>query len=291
MSKNIETLLKSLNVQNIDEVKAILLSDDENPDTITDLLKAAQTYSRPFLETELNDRFKAERGQLKGKYMKEALNLANKTFGNVLTNKELEEVLNDPENSGKTIDKALDLLKEKVTEKTGATDAQLQKMLDTANSKISEYEQQIPKIQADAEAKAMDTINKFKLDGIVTKRLVELLDGRTIMPAAKAAELIRGQISNRAALRLKEDNNIALFKLGTDNEHLKKNETSLHTFESLVDEVGTEFDLFKKSNGSERTKDNGGNGGGGNGDEPNPNKRKSVTAGLAAKVGEFNLPS
>lgn len=285
MSKNLESLLKNLGVENIEEMKTILLSDEDKPEAVTDILKAAQGYARPFVEGELNERFKTERGQLKGKYMKETLNMANKVFGNALTNKEIEDVLNDPENSGKTIDKALELLKEKVSTKTGASESDLQKMLETANAKIDEYEKAIPEITSKAQKEAQEAINKFKLDGILSNKLIQILDGKTAMSATKAAELIRGQLSQRALLQLKEDGNIALFKLGSEGEHLKKNDTTLHTIESLVDDIVNEFELAKKSGGTE-TKPL--PGGGTQPTEPTGGK-KPASAGLAAKMEQIPI--
>ena len=284
MSKNLESLLKNLGVENIDEVKTILLSDEEKPEAITEILKSAQAYARPFVEGELNERFKNERGQLKGKYMKETLNLANKVFGNALTNKEIEDVMSDPENSGKTIDKALELLKEKVSTKTGASENDLQKMLDSANAKISEYEKAIPEITSKAQKEAQEAINKFKLDGILSTKLIQILDGKTAMPATKAAELIRGQLSQRALLQLKEDGNIGLYKLGAEGEHLKKNDTTLHTIESLVEDIVSEFELAKKSGGTEvKPLPNGGQ-------QPSaPQGKQPASAGLAAKMEQIPI--
>jgi hypothetical protein len=279
MSKKLEALLKSLGVTNIEETITALSTEDDNQDAIQNVLKQAQAYARPFLETEYNEKMKVERGQSKGKYLKEALLKNNKIFGTPLTNKEIEDVLNDPENEGQTYDKAMELLREKIVEKKGGSEADLQKMLDTANAKINEYEATIPQLETKYKSEAEKTIAQFKLDGVVSTKLMQVLDGKTSMPAAKAAELIRGQISNRAALKLKEDGNIGLYKLGTEDEHLKKNDTTLYSFEALVDDIVTEYDLAKKSGGTERKK---AEGGGGN--EPNPDPKKPASFGLAAAL-------
>lgn len=284
MSKNLESLLKNLGVENVEEIKTILLSEEDNSQAVSDILKAAQGYARPFIEGELTDKFKTERGQLKGKYMKETLNMANKVFGNALTNKEIEDVLNDPENSGKTIDKALELLKEKVSTKTGASETDLQKMLEAANAKIDEYEKAIPEITSKAQKEAQDAINKFKLDGVLSTKLISILDGKTAMPASKAAELIRGQLSSRALLQLKEDGNIGLYKLGSEGEHLKKNDTTLHTIESLVEDIVSEFELAKKSGGTEVKPLPSG------GQTPEaPKGKQPASAGLAAKMEQIPI--
>lgn len=251
MSKNIENLLKALGIEDVTDLSASLLSDEENPETLDAILKSAQQYSKPFIESELSGKFNDERKSLKGKYLKEGLLKANKAFGGALTNKEIEDVLNDPANDGKTYDVAIELLKTKVSNKLGTSENELQKMLDTANGKILEFETQIPQLEAKYKNEATEAINKFKLDGVVTDKLLKVLDGKTSIPATAAAELIRGQLSNKALLRLKEDGNIGLYDLANSDTPLKKNDTTLQTFEGLVDDLVNTYGLAKKSNGSE----------------------------------------
>lgn len=251
MPQNLTTFLTALGVQDIEAVSAALLSDDEQDAHIEAALKQAQTYARPFLESEYSEKAKAERAQYKGKYLKEALLKANKTFGNALTNKEIEDILTDPENEGKNIDVALDALKEKVSTKSGTPEAELQRMLDTANARLSEYESEIPKIKEAAQREAAETIEKFKLDGVVTRKLMEVLAEKTDNPA-KVAELIKGQLSGKAMMRLKEDGNIGLYDLANPETPLKKNDTTLQTFEGLVTDTVDYFGLTKKSNGTQR---------------------------------------
>lgn len=251
MSKNIENLLKALGIEDVTDLSASLLSDEENPETLDAILKSAQQYSKPFIESELSGKFNDERKSLKGKYLKEGLLKANKAFGGALSNKEIEDVLNDPANDGKTYDVAIELLKTKVSNKLGTTESELQSMLDKANGKISEYETQIPQLEAKYKNEANEAINKFKLDGVVTDKLLKVLDGKTSIPATAAAELIRGQLSNKALLRLKEDGNIGLYDLANSDTPLKKNDTTLQTFEGLVDDLVNTYGLAKKSNGSE----------------------------------------
>lgn len=251
MSKNIENLLKALGIEDVTDLSASLLSDEENTETLDAILKSAQQYSKPFIESELSGKFNDERKSLKGKYLKEGLLKANKAFGGALSNKEIEDVLNDPANDGKTYDVAIELLKTKVSNKLGTTESELQSMLDKANGKISEYETQIPQLEAKYKNEATEAINKFKLDGVVTDKLLKVLDGKTSIPATAAAELIRGQLSNKALLRLKEDGNIGLYDLANSDTPLKKNDTTLQTFEGLVDDLVNTYGLAKKSNGSE----------------------------------------
>jgi hypothetical protein len=275
MSKNIELLLKELGVQDIEATKTALLSDEENSDIIVSLKKQAQAYSRPFLEAEFIDKSNTERKSYKGKYMKEALLKANKTFGNALTNKEIDDILNDPENEGKNIDVALDTLKERVSDKKGTPEHELQKMLDVANGKLKEYEEKIPQIEKQAEEKAKQAIEQFKLDGVVTKKLLEVLNDKTDNPN-KVAELIKGQLSQKALLRLKEDGNIGLYDLANPDTPLKKNETTLENFESLVTGMVDYYGLTKKSAGTER--------------KPipttEPEPPQKITSGLGAKMAQ-----
>ncbi len=95
------------------------------------------------------------------------------------------------------------------------------------------------------------------------------------MSASKAADLIRGQLSQRALIKLKDDGNIGLYNLANENEHLKKNDTTLYSFESLVDDIVTEFDLAKKSTGTERKPLPTGN---------EPTDKPNGATGLAAKL-------
>jgi len=252
MSKKLEQLLESLGVTDTENAIKSLLAEDDNNEVIDTILTASQSYAKPFLETEFNEKFKTERGQLKGKYLKEALLKANKTFGSPLTNKEVEDVLNNPENEGRTYDVAIELLKEKASKKGGATENELQAMLDLANNKIGEYEAQIPELETKYKKEAEDAINKFKLDGVVTTQLLKVLDGKTSIPAAKAAELLMGKLSQKAKLQLKADGNIELLDV-VDGTLLKKNGTSIQTFEGVVNELLDEYGLVKKSEGTTRT--------------------------------------
>ena len=251
MSKKLEQLLESLGVNDAENVVTQLLADDDNIEVIDTVLKASQSYAKPFIESELSGKFNDERKSLKGKYLKEALLKANKAFGTPLTNKEVEDVLNNPENEGKTYDVAIELLKEKASKKSGSSESDLQNMLDIANGKISEYEAKIPELETKYKTEYEQAINKFKLDGIVTDKLLKVLDGKTSIPIQKAADLLMGQLSKKAELRLKEDGNIALWDV-VKNENLKKTDTTLQTFEGLVGDLVEEFGLAKKSEGTER---------------------------------------
>jgi len=278
MSKKIDLLLKSLGVENTEEAVSSLLSDDDNNDIVDTLLKQAQSYAKPFLEPEFNNKLNEDRKTYKGKYFKDALNKANKTFGNVLTSKEIDEIFNDPKNDGNTLDVAIEAIKEKYSSKTGATESEMQKMLDSANQKLQEYEKSIPELESKYKTQYEQAIHDFKLDGVVSTKLVEFLQGKTNIDPVKAANLLKGQLSQRAKLKLKEDNNIALYDLLNDSTPLKKNETTLQTFDGLVDGLIDEFGLRKTGEDPRRQPLPN------NGNEPTP-KETSAT-GLAAKFSQ-----
>lgn len=253
MSNKVKELLQNLGVENVDETLAELLNDEsQNETVISDILKVAQTYAKPFLETEFNEKFNNERTTLKGKYFKDALLKANKTFGNKLTNKEIEEILNNPENAGKTIDVALEVLKEKVSEKTGVSESQLQQMLDSANAKIQEYEAQIPTIESKYKTEYENELNKFKIDGVVSTKLVKILEGKTTIPVEKAMKIIKNELSEKAILKLKEDGNLALYDIAKPDSLLKKNDTAIQDLDSLVLSIVDDLGMTKQSNGTQQ---------------------------------------
>lgn len=281
MSKNLDNLLIHFGIEatEVETIKQALLSDGDADDAIQIVLKGAQSYAKPFIDGEYQEQIKKERGTYKGKYLKEALLKANQVFGNALTNKEIDDILNDPANQGKNIDVALEALKTKVSSKSDTPEAELQKMLDVANNKIHELETTIPKIKEEAELSAKQAVEKFKLDGVVTTKLLQVLSDKVDNPA-KIAELLKGQLSAKAMLKLKEDGNIGLYDIANPDTPLKKNETTLHSFEGLIDEMVNDYGLSKKSNGTTKVV-LGGN-------EPTkPNEIKTGASGLEAKLAQL----
>lgn len=253
MSKNLDNLLILFGVEatEVETIKQALLSDNDAEEAIQSVLLGAQKYAKPFIDGEYQEQIKKERGTYKGKYLKEALLKANQVFGNALTNKEIEDILNDPSNQGKNIDVALEALKTKVSSKAHTPEAELQRMLDLANNKIQDLETSIPKIKEEAELNAKQAIDKFKIDGVVTSKLLQVLNEKVDNPT-KIAELLKGQLSSKALIKLKEDGNIALYDIANPDTPLKKNETTLHSFEGLVSDMVNDFGLAKKSNGTNR---------------------------------------
>lgn len=249
MSKNLELLLKNLGVEDVQSTMDSLLSDEENSAAIDDVLRQAQSYSKPFIETELNGKFADERKSFKGKYFKDALNKVNKSFGNVLTSKEIDDILNDAKNEGNNYDVAIESLREKVMSKSGISENELRQMVDKLNSENEDLKNKIPEIEKKAKEDALREIENFKLDGVMSTKLVEILQGKTSLDPIKAANLLKGQITKRARLKLKEDGNIALYDLLNGELPLKKNETQLQTFEGLVNDLVDEFGIKKESPG------------------------------------------
>lgn len=273
MSKNIEQLLNSLGITDAKLVEDIL-SETESPESVDKALKAAQSYAKPFIESEFNTKLDSERKTWKGKYFQTAARDANKEFGNKLTNAEMEAIINDPENEGNTYQAVIKAIKAKTT--NSGDNAELQKMLDLANGKLADFERQIPEIENKYKTQYENELNQFKIDGVVSRKLIEILTGKTAMDASKAAELLKGQLSKRALLKLKDDGNIGLYDLVNNDSPLKKNETTLETFEGLVEGLVSDYGLAAKSKGTEQ-KDYGNN-------NNNQQQQNTQPTGLAAKL-------
>ena len=273
MSKNIEQLLNSLGITDTNLVEAIL-SETESPESVDKALKAAQSYAKPFIESEFNTKLDSERKTWKGKYFQTAARDANKEFGNKLTNAEMEEIISDPANEGNTYQAVIKAIKSKTT--NSGDNVELQKMLDLANGKLADFERQIPEIETKYKTQYQNEINQFKIDGVVSRKLIEILTGKTAMDPTKAAELLKGQLSKRALLKLKDDGNIGLYDLVNNDSPLKKNETTLETFEGLVEGLVSDYGLAAKSKGTEQ-KDYGNN-------NNNQQHNNTQPTGLAAKL-------
>jgi hypothetical protein len=249
MSKNLKNYLASLKVQNIDQLVEALLADDDRPEDVQTCLRAAQEYSKPFLEADFNAKMNDERKTWKGKYFKDAAQKVNKIFGNKLTSAELEDVMKDPENDGKTFDAVVDAIREKVSIKTGTSETELQKMLDAANGKISEYEQKL----IDTEKKYKEDFDNYvktgKLTATLQTKLVKILQGVTSMPAEKAAKLLMDPLTKKALIKLNDSEDIELFDLTNPETKLRKSETEFQTLENVVKELAEEYELPKIASG------------------------------------------
>jgi len=149
----------------------------------------------------------------------------------------------DPANEGKTINAAMKLIKEKISEKTGKSEPELQKMLDLANGKVSEYETKMNEMQAKFEKDLASGISAVKLKAVLNDKLISILPKYTNMPPAKAAKLISNAISEKAHLSLKGEDDISLHDVLDNAIPLKKNATELQTFEGLVSDIAKEYEL------------------------------------------------
>lgn len=253
MSKNLKAYLEALKVENIDELVEALLSEDDKPDAVQTALKKSQDYARDFLEGEFNERTNSERKTWKGKYFKEAAQKVNKIFGSKLTNSELEKVMNDPENEGKTFDAVVDSIRAKVSEKTGTSEAELQDMLDKANGKISEYDQKIIDLEAKHKADFDEYVRSGKLTTALKSKLVSILQSHTSMNAEKAAELLKEPLMKRALIKLNDRDELDLFDPAKPDTKLKRSETELETLEGIVKQLATEYELPKAASGGANT--------------------------------------
>lgn len=239
---NLKALLEKLGFKSVDDLIK-RMNDDTDATVVDEVLEQSQVYAKPFYETEWNQKIKDERHSSKGKGMKEALNIANEIFGNPLTNKEIEEVMDKPENKGKTVNAVLELLKEKVHKKTGTTETELQKMLDAASGEKATLQKELADMAEKYKNDLADGISKVRLDSLLTKKLLTLLPKFTSMNPAKAAELIKNKIFEKALLKVKDDDNISLYDLSEPETLLKKNKTELQSFDGLIESIVKEYEL------------------------------------------------
>jgi len=278
MSKKLKALLENFGVENIDEVYDALMDDEtDNQEVLDSVLSGAQKYARPFIESELSANFSDERKSHKGKYMKEAVLIANKTFGGVLTNSEIEKILSAPENKDKTIDAVFNALKEKAISKadTPADVAEIKNMLELSNKKYSELEDKYNNLDTTLKSQYEKDLNDHKLNGVLGSELVRALEGKTSISATKAAKIIEKELKDRAILRLGQDGKINLFDKSNENSPLNKSDSLVYGFDSLVEVIANDFELIQKSNEGAKF--------GANGGAPKDEPKKELT-GLAAKM-------
>lgn len=249
MSKNLKKLLETLGVDNVDETLTILLDENENNETVDAVLKASHNYSKPFLESDFNERLNNDRKTYKGKYLKEALLKANKEFGSPLTNKEIETILDNPDNAGKNYDVAFAELKAKVMTRTGASEAELQAMLDTANNKLQEYDTRIKTMEQEHKAAFDEYVKTGKLNTKLKEKLVSFLQSRTSMSADKAAELLKEPLMKKALIKLNDSDELELYDPKSPETKLKKSETELMKIDELISGLCDEYELPKIQSG------------------------------------------
>lgn len=247
MSKNLKALLTALNVENPDELIDSLTGEEETPAIVQSLLKKAQEYARPFVEAELNENFNGERKTLKGKYFKDAIQKVNRKFGSKLTNSEIDRIMSLPENEGKTFDAVIDEIYSKNTD--SGTEAELKKMLDTANGKLSDYEQKMLDMEAKHKADFDNYVKTGKLTATLKGKLVKILQARTSMNAEKAAELLQEPLMKRALVKLNDSDEIDLFDPSKPDSRLRRSETEFETLDGVVSKLADEYELPKIASG------------------------------------------
>lgn len=271
MSKNLKSLLAALNIDNADEVINSLTGEDETPEIVQSLLKKAQEYARPFVEAELNENFNGERKTLKGKYFKDAIQKVNRKFGSKLTNSDIDRIMSLPENEGKTFDAVMDEIYAKNSD--SGSEAELKKMLDSANGKLSDYEQKMVDMEAKHKADFENYVKTGKLTATLKGKLVKILQSVTSMNAEKAAELLQEPLMKRALVKLNDSDDIDLFDPSKPESRLKRSDTEFETLDSVVKNLADEYELPKIASGGASGVANQGQG-----NEP----KKEITFGATA---------
>lgn len=242
-----------MNVENIDELAETLISGTElNQEAIDTILKASQGYARPFVESELNAKQAEERKTWKGKYFKELTLKFNKQFGGLLTNSEIDDILADPQNEGKTYDAVIAAIKDKATESMTPKElTEYKKMLDAASVKISDYEEKMQNLESEYEKKFEDRLNQTKLDAALDSELLSVLPKLTSVSPQVAAKLVKTLIGDKAVVKLGSDGKLSLFDPKNPDSPLKKSGTELYKFNDLISDIATEAELPAiKSGGS-----------------------------------------
>ena len=255
MSVNLKELLNKLGVKDEDgSIYESLTSETLNSDAVQTILKASQDYSKPFLELDFNTKIDSERKTWKGKYFQDAARQANKEFGNKLTNSEIEDIMADPANEGKTYQAVISAIKAKTTS-SGDT-AQLQEMLDKANGKIGEYETKMNELQTKHKEEFDNYVKTGKLNSKLKDKLISIVKQHTSMDAAEAADFVQMKINQRASLKLNDQDEIDLFDLNNPESKLRKSDTEFQTLEGLATEIITNAKLpTAQSNGVQKVSD------------------------------------
>ena len=255
MSVNLKELLTKLGVKDEDgSIYEALTSETPNSEAVQKILKASQDYSKPFLEVDFNTKIDSERKTWKGKYFQDAARQANKEFGSKLTNSEIEDIMADPANEGKTYQAVISAIKAKTTS-SGDT-AQLQEMLDKANGKIGEYETKMNELQTKHKEEFDNYVKTGKLNTKLKDKLISIVKQHTSMDAAEAADFVQMKINQRASLKLNDQDEIDLFDLNNPESKLRKSETEFQTLEGLATEIITNAKLpTAESNGVQKVSD------------------------------------
>lgn len=249
---NLKKVLQSIGIEPSDElIEKLTKADAEDAETVQEILSKAQAYAKPFLESEFNEKLSEERKAMKGKYFKELVQKVNKKFGSVLTSGDIDKILSNPENEGRTYDAVIDAIYEK---SSGQGDiAELKRMLDAANTEKNTLKEQLDAKDTEYEQKLKQQIGQIETDRALDSELGKLVGNITSLNPQTALKLIRSELSGRAIVRLGADGKLNLYDPKNPEAQLKKSGTELYKIEDLVSDIAKENDLpAKKSAGTER---------------------------------------
>ena len=249
---NLKKVLQSIGIEPSDElIEKLTKAEAEDPDTVQDILSKAQAYAKPFLESEFNEKLSEERKAMKGKYFKELVQKVNKKFGSVLTSGDMDKILSNPENEGRTYDAVIDAIYEKAS---GQGDvAELKRMLDAANTEKNTLKEQLDAKDTEYETKLKQQISQIETDRALDSELTRLVGNITSLNPQTALKLLRSELSGRAVVRIGTDGKLNLYDPKNPETQLKKSGTELYKFEDLVQDIARENELpSKKSAGTER---------------------------------------
>lgn len=248
----LKKVLQSIGIEPSDElIEKLTKAEAEDPDTVQDILSKAQAYAKPFLESEFNEKLSEERKAMKGKYFKELVQKVNKKFGSVLTSGDMDKILSNPENEGRTYDAVIDAIYEK---SSGQGDiAELKRMLDAANTEKNTLKEQLDAKDTEYETKLKQQISQIETDRALDSELTRLVGNITSLNPQTALKLLRSELSGRAVVRIGTDGKLNLYDPKNPETQLKKSGTELYKFEDLVQDIARENELpSKKSAGTER---------------------------------------
>lgn len=249
---NLKKVLQSIGIEPSDElIEKLTKAEAEDADTVQEILSKAQAYAKPFLESEFNEKLSEERKSMKGKYFKELVQKVNKKFGSVLTSGDIDKILSNPENEGRTYDAVIDAIYEK---SSGQGDiAELKRMLDAANTEKNTLKEQLDAKDTEYETKLKQQISQIETDRALDSELGKLVGNITSLNPQTALKLLRSELSGRAVVRIGTDGKLNLYDPKNPETQLKKSGTELYKFEDLVQDIARENELpSKKSAGTER---------------------------------------
>lgn len=238
MAKNLEKILESFGIENVEETLAKLTGDEENVELVEQLLKSAQTYSTPFIKDSLKGEFESQKEALKGQYFKDASRQYFKRYPGLITNKELDELFK--EGGFEAVVEAID----EKRDKPSGDESEAKQLLATANSKIEDLQAEVEKVAKEANERADSTINGFKTNNKVVATVRSLLKDKTNKDASKQADLFMKVMNGeRAVFELNGSDEVEIRDPKNPDTALKNGDTKFMTLENLVDSFVEEYEL------------------------------------------------